>query len=282
MIRIFLILMCTLSLYGEHYNFGYGSDAMNQYSKKDTMVAMEVWIKEIMSNSEDTVHFDFYDDSQKMANDMKSKKLDIAITYGLDFVKYFKKSDLDNGFTGGMSERNLEYLMLVAHKDSSKEKLLALKNPLIAVQKSEGISKLYAEYYFLKHSGEENINFLNVRKRQEALLKVFFKNADAALVTQKTFNFAKELNPQIGRNLIILEQTDIPAGSFGFFRKGIDIQERRKLIDMAVNITDTNRGRQVLDIFQTDKVLETKLEELIPIEKFYNDYKTLKNEKGNK
>lgn len=282
MIRICLILIYSLSLYGSHFNIGYGSEAMDQYSKKDTMIAMEIWIKEIMQNSEDTIHFHYFDDSQKMADAIKLKKIDLVITYGLDFVKYFKKSDLDDAFTGGMSDRELEYLMLVTHKSSSKEKFLALRNPRIAVQVSEEISKLYAEYYFLKHKGKKNITFLNVIKRQEGLLKVFFKNADAALVTQKTLNFAKELNPQMGQNIIILEKTNIPAGSFGFFRKGIDLQSRRQLIDMALNVPSTNRGRQVLDIFQTGTVVETHLEELIPIEKFYNEYKILKNKKVNK
>ncbi|MBL4730971.1 MAG: PhnD/SsuA/transferrin family substrate-binding protein [Sulfurimonas sp.] len=276
MIRIFLILMCTLSLYSAHINFGYSSSSVNQFSKKDTLIAIKVWIREILRDDEDTIDFFFYDNSKHMIEDLKLGKLDIVITFGLDFVKYIEKSELVNAFAGGMNNRSLDNFILLVHKNSSKKKLLANKNPRIAVQKNEEISKLYLKHYFLKHKGHENINFVDVRKRKEAILKVFFKNADAALVTKKTFEFAKELNPQIGRSLKVIETTNIPAGNFGFFRQGLDPHVRSELVSRALDIINSNRGRQILDIFQIDRVVETKVEELAPIEKLYNDYKILK------
>ena len=276
MIRILLLFLLSISLQANNVYFGYGSDTMSQYNKKDTMIALEVWIKEIMKDEEENVLFSFYDNSQKMAEDLKSGKLDIVITFGLEFVKYFEKTELVNGFTGGMNNRALENLILVVPSSSSAENLLGLKKPLIALQKDEAVSKLYSKYYFLKHTQEEKVKFLNVSKRQEALLKVFFHNADAAVVTEKTFNFAKELNPQIGKNLKIIEHTDIPAGSFGFFRKGVDMELRQRIIEKALIITKSNRGRQIMDVFQTDQVVETSLSDLVPIERLYNDYRSLK------
>ena len=276
MIRIFLILMCTLSLYGAHINFGYGSGSVNQFSKKDTLVAIKVWIRAILRDDEDTIDFFFYDNPKTMLKDLRLGKIDIVITFGLDFIKYSKKSELVNGFAGGMNDRSLDNFILLIHKNSSKKKLLATINPRIAVQRNEEISKLYLKEYFLRHKGHENINFVDVRKRKEAILKVFFKNTDAALVTKKTFEFAKELNPQIGRSLKVIETTNIPAGNFGFFRKGIDPHIRNELVSRALDIINSSRGRQILDIFQIDRVVETKVEELAPMEKLYNDYKTLK------
>jgi len=282
MIRLFLLLTFALSLFAGTIRFGYGSDAMNQYNKKDTMIAMEVWVKEFMKGDEDTVVFSFYDSSQKMAEDLEAKKLDMVLTLGLDFVKYFGNADLANGMTAGMRDRESERLVLLVNKESSKEKLLSLKKPTIAVQADEEIAKIYAKNYFLKNTKKEDVQFLNVRKRQEAILKVFFKNADAALVTKKTFLFAKELNPQIGEKLKIIEYSDITATSFGFFRKSLNEKTKEKILSKAINLNTTVRGRQILAVFQTDMVVETSLEDLKPIKKLYDEYNELKNTKTSK
>ncbi len=112
---------------------------------------------------------------------------------------------------------------------------------------------------------------------QSQIFKVFFKNADAAVVTQKTFEFAKEFNPQIGENLKIIEHSGVPSSIYGFFRKSADENMRQKIFDLALNIKDTARGKQILEIFKTDLILKSTLDELVPIERLYSDYNRLKN-----
>jgi len=275
--QILLFLFLTFSLNAREIYFGYGSDAMSRYNKKDTMIAMEVWIEEIMKDDEDKVRFLFYDNSQKMAEDLEAGKLDMVLAFGLEIVKYFDKSKLTSGITGGARERKLENMVLITHHETSKEKLLSMKKPKISVPKDEAISKLYTNYYFLKNTGDEKIEFINTSKQQEAIFKVFFKNADAAVVTQKTFEFAKEFNPQIGENLKIIEHSGVPSSIYGFFRKSADENMRQKIFDLALNIKDTARGKQILEIFKTDLILKSTLDELVPIERLYSDYNRLKN-----
>ncbi len=277
MIRIIILMLYTLSLYGGHLNFAYGSSSMDEFSKKDTRIAMTVWIQELLRGSENTVLVTFYSDLEKMAKDFEAGKLDLALTFGLEFVKYFDKSKLLSGFTGGMHNQNHQNLILVVHKDNTKENLLVLKKPIVAVQGTSSIFKLYTKYYFLSNKSKNKVNFLDTRKARTALLKVFFKQADAALITQKTFQLAAELNPQIKKNLQIIEQTDIPAGSFCFFRKGVDEEIRKIVLDKALNLSDTEIGKRVLTIFHTERVIKLNVTELAPIEKLYNDYNKIKN-----
>ena len=276
--QILPILLIVLSLNSADIHFGYGSDAMNKYNKKETMIAMEVWIQEIMQGDKDKVYFTFYDDSQKMAKEFEAAKLDMVVTYGLEFVKYFDKSQLISSVTGGSKNPQLDNFVLLVDKESSKEEFLALKNPKIAVPADEEISKIYVKHYFLKNTKKENIDFVNASKHQEAIFKLFFKNVDAALVSQKSFLFAEELNPQIGQNLKVIEYSSITSRGFAFFRKSMDEKVREKIIAKALALNSTNRGRQILDVFQTEEIIESTLDELSPIEQLYSDYKKLKKQ----
>jgi len=205
-------------------------------------------------------------------------KIDFAITYGLEFVKYFDKSNLVDGFSGGTKNPTDENLIIVVHKDSTKEYLQSLKKPIIAIKRND-ISELYIKYMLLKDNTNKEIRFINTKKSNRALLKLFFKEADAAVVTQKTFNFANELNPQIGKKLKVIEHSNVPASSFGFFRKGFNEELRKKVLALGFAINDSTRGRQILTIFRNDRIVESKLNDITPIEELYKNYNKLIEQK---
>ncbi len=275
---LLILFFYAITLYAIHMNIGYENSSMNEYSKKDIMISMEVWIEEMLIESNNTASFTFYDNSQKMADDFHNAKLDLVLGYGLDFIKYFDKSKLVDGFSGGMRDKELENMVVIIPKEISKEEFRTIKNPRIAIRNLEELPKLYVKYMILKNFHHSNITFVSSKKRKGALLKLFFGKADAAIVTLKTFNFAKELNPQIGKKLKIAHSTDITASSFGFFRKGFDIKTIQEVKKLALNIDKNERGKQVLSIFKSDTVSETTINQLAPIEELYLNYKRLKNE----
>jgi ABC-type phosphate/phosphonate transport system substrate-binding protein len=278
MIRYLIILLFTTTIYAANLNIGYGSVYLNQFNKKDTMVALDLWIKEMLVNSNYTASFGFYDDSSKMADDFNNGRIDYVITYGLEFVKHFDKSKLVNGFSGGVKNPADENLIIVVHKDSTKEYLQSLKKPTIALREND-VSKLYINYILLKDDRDKDIRFIKTKKNNRALLKLFFKKADAAVVTQKTFNFANELNPQIGNKLKVIARSNIPASSFGFFRKGFNEDLRKKILKLGFAINNSPRGKQILTMFHEDSIVESKVEDIIPIQELYNNYNQLIKQK---
>ena len=121
------------------------------------------------------------------------------------------------------------------------------------------------------------------RTNYKALLDLFFHKVDAAIIMKKTFRYAAELNPQIAHTLYIAQMTPYCAGNFGFFTKAVDPQFAHYIKNLGLNLNDTKKGKQVLDIFRADAVIETKISDLKPIEKLYHDYlKLQKKEKLSK
>ena len=210
---------------------------------------------------------------EKQPNEIQS-----AIDYGIEFVKYVNTSKLSDGFSGGMNNREDEYVVLILPAEKTLDSFYSLKKPIIAIQQREKLAEIYAETLFLEHGHKNEIEFLKTHKRSAALLKLFFKQADAAVVTKKTFEFAKELNPQIGKILKIAKNSKLPAGSFGFFRKGYNQDFQEEILKVALEVTNSKRGEQLLTLFQTDAILATKVEELKPIQELYKKYLDLKKD----
>lgn len=65
MMRFIISILFATSIYAGHLNIGYGSVYLDQFNKKDTLIALDLWIQEMLNNSHHTASFTFYDDSSK-------------------------------------------------------------------------------------------------------------------------------------------------------------------------------------------------------------------------
>ena len=98
-------------------------------------------------------------------------------------------------------------------------------------------------------------------------------------MTNKTFEFAKELNPQIGKKLKVLHKTDLQATVFGFLRKSLKEETKEKMLQIAKDVHKSTKGKQLLTIYKAERIVDSKLEGLKPFDMLYKQ--TLKlNNKG--
>jgi ABC-type phosphate/phosphonate transport system substrate-binding protein len=95
-----------------------------------------------------------------------------------------------------------------------------------------------------------------VKKPNLAILPVFFKQAGVALVSRNSFQMAGELNPQLVKELRVLATSPDVIPSIGAFRANavsgaVDLYRRE-----ALRLGDSPGGKLVLNLFQTDGVVE--------------------------
>lgn len=88
----------------------------------------------------------------------------------------------------------------------------------------------------------------------KAILQVFFRQKDAAIVTVEAFELVCELNPQLKKDMkvIAVSQPLVPACfSFNPYSKG----KSRQVMEQALSeLHTTPGGRQVLNVFQSSKI----------------------------
>ncbi len=91
-----------------------------------------------------------------------------------------------------------------------------------------------------------------VENLSNAILQVYFRQADAAMVTREAFELACELNPQLKKELIVLSESP-PLIPVIFILQSSTGQEKRMAVleKIVLDIDKTTGGRQVLTVIQS-------------------------------
>ena len=96
-----------------------------------------------------------------------------------------------------------------------------------------------------------------------AVLPVFFRKADACLVTRNSFEMMCELNPQIRRRLELLATSACLVPSITCLRAGYDSTYRPRIVEALGDLHKEPKGEQILSLFRVDR--------LVPFEPHFMD-----------
>jgi len=108
-------------------------------------------------------------------------------------------------------------------------------------------------------------------------LPVFFKQADAAVVERHAFKTMVELNPQLNEQLTVLAHSQPLVHSISCLWRNADKQVKKAIVDMSYKLRESANGRQVLTLFQIDRVVAFKpahFEALVALVKEHHDFET--------
>jgi len=155
-----------------------------------------------------------------------------------------------------------EQYVLLVHKDSGIQSISDLKNRRLLIYSSlrGSISPLWLDVLLATNGSPEPAKFFSnitpVSKPTRTVLPVFFHQADACIVTQNGYNVICELNPQVMRDLKIIATSPPIIPSVTCFRAGIPPLYVERILNAVVDAQHTVSGRQVLTIFQCDRINE--------------------------
>ncbi len=271
-----LILFLCSTVNADHLRVGYDARLFKIFGEKDVEVATKVWVEEILRDlHQHTFSFRFYDDIEELAADVAADRVDFIVADGLSFVRYFDLDKLADGFNAGALNREDSVYVVVIRADEGIEGWHELKGKTFAVQENDPVAELYLQYRMRLHNGSEAKSLQRYEKRDRVLLKLFFGKADAAVVPKRQFELAVELNPQMGQRLKIMEVSQIPSYRFGLFRKALDPGFAKEVTDLAVAIDHDERGKQLLMIYQTEKLIITRVSDLEPIRRLDAAYEKM-------
>ena len=93
------------------------------------------------------------------------------------------------------------------------------------------------------------------RKISTAVLNVFFGQSSAGIVTEAGFRTMVDLNPQLGRSLRVLLTSPPFMPTLFCFSTDLAPTRREGLAEEFLGLTTWARGRQVLEVFQADRVV---------------------------
>lgn len=203
-----------------------------------------------------------FHDLQSIKTALQEKKLDAISLPAVEYLELVQEVPLDPVSAAVIGGKVTEKYVLLVHRDNNPQNLKWLKNKeiIFGAKWMGSLSKIWIDDLLIK-DGLSPIDQLcsktkNVSRVSQAVLPVFFKQADACIVTQRSLKTMVELNPQIGRELVALATSPDFLNGMMCFRKDYDEKEYRSEFRKTIfELHLDPKGKQFLNFFKMDKLV---------------------------
>jgi ABC-type phosphate/phosphonate transport system substrate-binding protein len=198
-----------------------------------------------------------------------SEGFELTVVTTEEYLQLRKQFNLIPSFTNQTNGIVGFKLLLVVHKDEQISKISELEGADIYVHSQENseiqemlLNKLLKDEK-LPSSKKFFRNIIKSPATNNVVLPVFFKRAKAALVTEESLKILKEINPQIDKKLKIIYRSPSLILGFSCYNGNSKNSEFQKdLSEILLNLHTDSYGKQLLDLFVSEKVVPYKDEYL--------------------
>jgi phosphonate transport system substrate-binding protein len=179
-----------------------------------------------------------------------------------------------------------ERYVLLVHRTSSLTNVsrLPARSLLLQTSARTGLAPHWLEVLFARHSLGSPETVLKSLTRLESsskpVLQVFFRQADACVVTASVFELACELNPQLRKELVVLAASPPVIPVLFFFPPAFKAKLRGQLEEAILALPETLSGQQVLTVFQGDGMLKLPVSALEESRRLLAEHERLKRDRG--
>lgn len=162
-----------------------------------------------------------------------------------------------------------KYFLLVNKADGINDiKQLNGESILIQAREGQDSPRLWLDYLLEEKKLPEKRKFFKDIKYDNRInnvvLPVFFKKAKVSLVTEAGYRLVSDLNPQVGKDLKILYESNyIPFGVGCTNASKYDQERKKKVLDVLFDLHNNSYGKQILDLFATEKLTPFKAEYML-------------------
>ena len=273
----------------EGLKVGYSGSLFTDTSFRDVQVAIELWAKQVSAKMGKTEvpQITLFDDLEAIARATQNGEVDLLSLSTLDYLRIRDRVALEPALVSVIGEgAEQEYLLLV-RRDREMRMLEELHGGQLMVEvgkSGESVSRLWLDSQLLKRGLEETERFFGmvkqVRKTSQDVLPVFFGQRDAALVRKSSFETLTELNPQLERELTALTTSPRLLPALACFPAEEDAEIKRFVRKAVLTLHQSPKGKQILTMFQAEKILPFSPELLEPVADLVRDYDVLKERSG--
>jgi ABC-type phosphate/phosphonate transport system substrate-binding protein len=256
--------------------------ALRDSSRADVEVSLKVWAEELTHVLAVPAKVHFYQTLPDIRRDLDNGKVNFVITDGINLLRHFDIDELTDGFGGRAPGEDT--LILMVRKGAGIKTGKDLAGKRVVLLSDNEISDLWMETYCLRQfqaiCQQAGVIIVKENRSRQQVLNVFFGKADAALVRGYPYELALELNPQIRERTTVLERIHIYSTALGLFSNRVSPAFREFVISKVPKMLDHPRGRQILEVMQTDKVERYPKSVLEPIRQLMREHETLLRRHG--
>jgi hypothetical protein len=287
-IRRFAALLCLVACLGTAWAdapppmaIGFFMPVIRDVPRKDVEISLRFWTEELARSIKVTYKpIQFYESMDELKRDIDAGKINFMVATSMGVARHFNQNELGDGFSG--YKEVPEHLLMVVRRDAGIRTPADLAGKRVALLDGDELSDVYLEVLMLKAWGKTDWARLGPVSRElrssKLAHRLFFGQADAALILRSGYEAALALNPQVGQRLQVLEDYTFKTRSphIGLFSAKVRPEHREAITQSALKLNDTARGRQVLQIYQADSMVRTPVHDIDLYRELIETHRALK------
>jgi hypothetical protein len=265
----------------EVYRIGISSQSFGNINANDATAAIKAWASTITKEQNLKVNFDvrlLFDSTEDILKSIMNVEYD---GYSVSLPEFYEMHIAFPEYVYILKKQksiSLNYIIITQSKNGVITPQDLLRCKLITCNNNQMVmSCQWLESILYNYTKGKRIKRPELAENfSKAILQVFFRQVDAAIVTREAFDIACELNPQLKKEIKIIYESQPLVSGFFLILQPTGGKKYEILEKIILDVKKTPGGRQVLNIFQStsiEKFPSTVLEDTV---KFLKKYEQLK------
>ena len=260
---------------------GYSSQVFYNIDPRDAIGLTKVWVqlvdRRLKSSAETLVVF--YKDIKDAESALAKNEVDIIVLISEEFLTLRETIPLLPVLTADYGKNFYDELLLLVRDDRGITRVGQLRNKSLRIESGQkgSIPMQWLNTLLLaRGSSDARVFFSSVTdhpKASQAILPVFFGQADACLASLNSFEMMAEMNPQLGRHLRILEKSPGFATGVIAVRKDVQNQRRDAMLEALREMHTDPKGKQLLTLFRINRLVPFRGEHLAAVDKVIREHR---------
>jgi phosphonate transport system substrate-binding protein len=261
---------------------GYSSSIFTHLVKENAQAAAKLWSNLVIRNNNGSAETRIFQNCSEMEKELKSGKIDMVILLSTEYLGLKNRGLLEPFFISARGEELYDTFILITRRDSGIHSVGDLRGKAFLQQSGSHceIHRLWFDMLMMKQGVHEPERFFSSLKEvvtpSQAVMPVFFKRADACILSRRSFDVMAELNPQLRKDLRIIEASTPVATGVICIRKGCDSRQRERLIEVLETLDRDVEGKQLLTLFRMSRLVPFRPEYMTSVEAFLKEYNELR------
>jgi ABC-type phosphate/phosphonate transport system substrate-binding protein len=256
---------------------------------RDARIAMELWANELSRKAgipqAQVTLFNSPDEIRKM---VRSGVIHLVTLPPMEYLAWQRELNITPAYVAAnKSGRVMEYLLIV-RRNSGMTKVPDLRGKTLAMPPAakDQTCSLWLTVLLMREGVRDAHGYLgklaDAGKPSQAILGVFFRQYDAAIVPRGSFETCITVNPQLGKELIILAESKSQIGEITCLPVTLGRRMRQAIDTAALSLHETPVGRQMTTLFHIDRVIPFNPSYLAGLEDLMRERARLMNSRSKK